>query len=102
MLEHHAGQLKTCPSCGQTIAPTGLRLPPIKSRIYEAVQRRPGISADELRAIVWANDCNGGAENLKTIHVHVYQLNKLLAPLGIMVRAPFGAGGGYRIRKVTQ
>ena len=64
------------------------------------MQSHPGISAEELREIVCADDLDGGPENLKTIHVHVYQLNKLLIPLGIVVRAPFGAGAGYRIRKV--
>jgi hypothetical protein len=63
------------------------------------VQRHPGTSAEELREIVWAYDLDGGPKNLKTIHVHIYQLNKLLIPLGIVVRAPFGAGAGYRIRK---
>ena len=34
-----------CSHCGQPIPPTGLRLPPIKQRIYEVVQRHPDISA---------------------------------------------------------
>jgi hypothetical protein len=92
---------KFCPACGQVVIPDGLRLPPTKRRIFEAVQRRPGISADELRAAVWADDPNGGPEDRKVIHVHVHQLNRLLAPLGIRVRAPFGAGAGYRIQDVS-
>jgi hypothetical protein len=94
--------MKTCAACGQAIVPDRLRLPPIKQRILDAVQRRPGIGAEELRALVWADDPDGGPEDRKVIHVHVHQLNKLLAPLGIVVRAPFGAGAGYRIQKVTQ
>ena len=65
-------------------------LPPIKQRIFDAVTRRSGISAEELRCIVWADR--------KCLHVHVSQLNHLLAPHGIMVRSQ---GGGYRIRSVS-
>jgi hypothetical protein len=89
--------IKTCSSCGQIIPPTGLRLPPIKRRIYDAVQRRPDITAEELRCLVWANDPSGGPEDRKCLHVHVAQLNTLLRPHGIMVRSQ---GGGYRIRSV--
>jgi hypothetical protein len=83
-----------CPTCQQVIPPEGLRLPPIKRRIYDAVQRHPDINAEELRCLVWADDPNGGPEDRKVLHVHVSQLNHLLAPHGVMVRSQ---GGGYRI-----
>jgi hypothetical protein len=83
-----------CPTCHQLIPPEGLQLPPIKARIYEAVRWCPGISAEVLRSIVWDGP-DGGPENPKVLHVHVCQLNKRLAPLGVMVRAQ---GGEYRIR----
>ena len=95
MLTRPKSQVDICSHCGQPIPPTGLRLPPIKQRIYAAVQRHPGISAEELRCLVWAHDPNGGPENFKCLHVHVNQLNTLLAPHGIMVRSQ---GGGYQIR----
>ena len=87
-----------CPTCGQPIVPDGLRLPPIKQRILEAVRRRPDISAEELSITVWAEDPTGGPEDRKVLHVHVSQLNHLLAPHGIMVRSQ---GGGYRVRSVS-
>jgi hypothetical protein len=86
---------KICPSCNQVIAPIGLRLPPIKQRIYDAVRRRPDITARELRDWVWADDIDGGPlTDTKCLHVHVAQLNAMLRPHGIMVRSQ---GGGYRI-----
>jgi|SRR6516162_11699329 hypothetical protein len=88
-------QPKICSQCGQVIAPKGLRLPRIKARIFDAVQRRPGITAEELRGVVWADDPNGGPEDRKVLHVHVSQLNQLLVEYGICVRS---AGGGYQIR----
>src|SRR6516165_7664467 len=96
MLERNSA--KTCPACGQVVAPTGLRLPRIKAQIYEAVRQHPDISAEELRCLVWADDPNGGPEDRKVLHVHVSQLNHLLEPYGIMVRSQ---GGGYRIRSVS-
>ena len=87
-----------CSACGQPIPPKGLRLPRIKQRILEIVQSHPDISAEELRGVVWADDPNGGPENRKVLHVHVSQLNQLLAPYGICVRS---AGGGYRVRSTS-
>jgi hypothetical protein len=41
---------KICPACNQPIVPPMPDLTPIKQRILDAVKRRPGISAEELRA----------------------------------------------------
>jgi hypothetical protein len=86
-------QQAICESCGQPIlAQSELPpLPPIKQRILDCVRRRPGINAEELRCVVWADDPSGGPENRKCLHVHVNQLNHLLASLGIVVR--FQDGG---------
>jgi hypothetical protein len=92
-------QFKQCPTCGQPLPPEEeLKLPKIKRRIYDAVKRRPGIGAEELRCVVWADDPNGGPEDRKVLHVHVSQLNHLLAPFGIVMRSQ---GGGYQIRNVS-
>ena len=89
-------QPEICSQCGQVIAPKGLRLPPIKARIFEVVKRRPGITAQQLRDWVWADDTDGGPlTDTKCLHVHVAQLNALLRPFGIAVRSQ---GGGYQIR----
>jgi hypothetical protein len=84
-----------CPCCGARSIPRGLVLPPIKRRIFDAVQRRPGIGAEALRDRIWAADPNGGPEDRKVLHVHVHQLNRLLRPHGIRVRG--SASGGYRV-----
>jgi len=97
-LSAEAAQTRVCPACGQPVIPTELHLPPIKRRIFDAVRRRPGISAEALRQTVWADDPNGGPECHHAIYVHIHQLNRLLTPLGIVVRAPKGAGAGYQIR----
>ena len=75
--------------------PAGLTLPRTKRAILDAVRARPGISAEDLRAIVWTADPNGGPEDRKVLHVHVHQLNKLLASLGVAVRG--SVSGGYRV-----
>src|SRR5262249_7305470 len=83
-----------CPTCGRPIAPAEPALPPIKRRILAVVNKRPGITAEQLRGIVWAHDSAGGPETFKVIQVHIWQLNNLLAPLGIAVR---GGSNGYRL-----
>jgi len=87
---------RCCPTCGAPIVSAELTLPPIKKCILDAVRRRPGITAEQLRGIVWARDPNGGPECRHALYVHIYSLNKLLAPLGA-VRAPRPCTGGYRL-----
>jgi hypothetical protein len=87
--------LPICPCCGQRLIPQDLALPPIKRRILDAVQRRPGISAEELRTSVWAADPNGGPENPKVIHVHIWQLNKALQLHRLRFRG--STSHGYRL-----
>jgi hypothetical protein len=48
---------------------------------------------------VWADDPSGGPEDRKVLHVHINQLNHLLAALRIEVRSQ---GGGYHIRSTNR
>jgi hypothetical protein len=86
-----------CPGCGRPLPRDNLGLPHIKRRIYELVSRHPGISAEHLCELVWADDPSGGPESgRKAIHVHVNQLNRRLAVFGIAVRGSLTAG--YQLR----
>jgi hypothetical protein len=81
------------------IVPPVPNLTPIKQRILDAVKRRPGITAQQLRDWVWADDIDGGPlTDTKCLHVHIAQMNAMLRPLGITVRSE---GGGYRIRTIS-
>jgi hypothetical protein len=88
-----------CPCCGQAVVPSGLKLPKLKQRIFDVVQRHPGIDGEGLRTLVWAEDPNGGPTCTTAIYVHINQLNRLLTPHGIVVRG--SRGGGYRITTST-
>ena len=91
-------QQPICDACGQPVLVRSELppLPPIKQRILDAVRRRPGITAQELRNWIWADDPDGGPlTDTKCLHVHVSQLNNLLAPLGVCVRSQ---GGGYFVK----
>jgi hypothetical protein len=86
-----------CPTCRQPIVPPVPDLTPIKRCILDTVKRRPGISAEELRGIVWSGP-DGGPECRHTIFVHIAQLNNALRPHGICLRSE---GGGYRFRSAS-
>jgi DNA-binding response OmpR family regulator len=87
----------TCPCCGQLVIPAGLVLPRVKARIFNLIRRRPGISADALSALVWAEDPNGGSDR-KTVHVHIWHLNhQWLAKHGLQIRGSCSAG--YRVQE---
>jgi hypothetical protein len=70
--------------------PPSLNLPPFERRLFEAAQQ--GISAEELRRQVQAND------DRRLLHLHIARLNTLLRPHGICVRSE---GGIYRTRSTT-
>jgi DNA-binding response OmpR family regulator len=88
-----------CPRCGQPTLPANLiPLPPLKARILDLVQRHPGIDAETLRTLVWASDPSGGPEDRKVLHVHIHQLNQLLATHGLRVRG--SRSFGYRVQRI--
>lgn len=66
-------------------------LPPIKRQLYEAVKCKPGITARELRALIWADNVT----DTRQLHILVAQLNTLLRPFGATIRSE---AGGYQIR----
>jgi len=88
----------TCPTCGQAVLThLSIPLPPIKARIFDLVRRHPGINAETLRTLVWASDPSGVPEDPKVLHVHIHQLNRLLAAHGLRVHG--SRSFGYRIER---
>ena len=74
---------------------TELRWPRVKRRIFEAIQKRPGITARELTALVYEDDPNGGPESTKCVHVHINHMNRRLAREGMAIKGH--VTDGYRI-----
>ena len=91
-----------CPSCGRVIASAldDLALPRLKKRLLDIVSSRPGIDAETLRELLWADDPNGGPEDRKVLHVHISQLNNLLRPRGFQVRGHVSYG--YRVEGIAK
>ena len=91
-----AANPRICSRCGQPFLPP-LALPPMKRKILDAVRRQPGIDAENLRIAVWTGP-DGGPEDPKVLHVHIHQLNRLLAPFEIRVRG--SRTYGYRLQTI--
>ena len=83
-----------CEACGQPVLQRSELPPltPIQQAIFDIVRKRPGVSAERLRGLVWQGP-DGGPESRNAIFVHIAGLNARLAPLGVTVRSR----GGYRI-----
>lgn len=92
-----------CPTCKRPLPPDGLQLSPIKRRILDLVARSGEIPANVLHTALWGSDPNGGPE-MKTLHEHIWQLNRLLAPHGLAVSAGRGGGraGGKPYRLIAE
>jgi hypothetical protein len=69
----------TCPSCG-AIVPPKIALSRTGRRIFDAVKAHPGILAENLRDIVWADDPSGGPESRHAIYAHVFILQWRSSP----------------------
>jgi hypothetical protein len=83
-----------CAACGaalQVYEP----LPRIKKRIFDAVRKNPGISAERLRLLVWHDDPNGGPESRQNVHVQINQLNRLLVREGLRIQGH--VTNGYKL-----
>ena len=99
--------VKSCPCCGAPIdidaslswTPENrllvgrghvAQIPKMQAKIFDALWRaRPrfvGISQDEMRAIVYADDPSGGAGSRNVVSVNVMNLRKTLAPFGLTVQ----------------
>lgn len=99
---------KCCAACGQTIPEplsVGVKLSPIRTRIFEAVRRAGagGICRDDLMDVVYGNAADGGPGSANVIAAHVAQINKLLAPLGRRIASDRGRGSGtYTLRSLKE
>jgi len=88
-----------CRACGQPLPSEvrgGVYLPPRKVMIYDTIKRFPGITAEGIQA-----NCFPYAMKLRSIHVHICQINDLLAGTDLRIRGDLSTGkhdhGGYRI-----
>jgi|HubBroStandDraft_3_1064219.scaffolds.fasta_scaffold332353_2 hypothetical protein len=88
-----------CPTCRQLIPPDNpFATRSVKSRIYAYVCKHPeGVTGDQIRAHVYADDPDGGAESISIINVHVHQMNKVLGAQGIKIWSGQGRWSNYKM-----
>ena len=81
---------KLCACCGQPLAEyrLGIRLTPLKARIFDAIKRR-GSERIQAREI----------GNPVTVKSHVWQINDLLEETDWRIDGLRGVHGGYRLER---
>ena len=93
------GAMTTCPHCGHSLPKrgAGVRLTPLKARIYEAVRRAgpAGIDADELFGLIYG----GTPASRWTLKAHIWQINDVLQDPGRRILGQRGNGGRYRLAR---
>jgi hypothetical protein len=82
--------MKWCPSCGQPmpILRLGVKLTPLKARLYDAVQFRGG------DGILTDTVCTIFGMNSRTLKAHIHQINQIIAKKGYRI---YGRGGYLRL-----
>ena len=90
-----------CPRCGQPLPAKkrgGVYLPAKKACIFDFIMAHPGVTLAGIRA-----HCFADGTNAKLIHVHVHQINEMLAGTSMMIKGEKRGGyrepGTYRIMK---
>jgi hypothetical protein len=86
----HSGAQRRCPYCGGPLIDVrlGVRLSPLKARIFDLVQRagRDGISGADLHELAYAGDrWDGRRPAAATIKVHIHQINEALEDTGYRI-----------------
>jgi hypothetical protein len=92
------GKNEVCPCCKQPLPSqerAGVYMPPQKAKIFDAVRKFPGLTADELNS-----KCFGGSTGKNTVRQHIKQINDLLESTDIRIsgKQP-GMFGHYHIIK---
>lgn len=94
---------RRCPYCDQVLPEfrLGIRLPPLKARIFDLVQRggRDGIELEDLWALTYNGNSpkdhgNRGERKRSTLRMHVFQINEEIADAGYRIVC---SGGSYRL-----
>ena len=85
-----------CQCCGQSVENVreGVRLTPLKARIFDLIKARPGITQGELCWIVYGVNAQAGQW---TIGAHVHQIRNLLKGTGVIVQGV--PHNGYSVRE---
>jgi hypothetical protein len=81
---------RTCTCCGQTLPEIrlGVRLTPLKARLFDLVQRsgHDGIDRRDLFDIVFGDDdAHSRKHSFSTLKAHIFQLNESIADTGYRI-----------------
>jgi hypothetical protein len=86
-----AKDCKFCPTCQRAIVPDTAPMRPLARRILTLIERHGEVYPEVIHAALWGSDPNGGP-GMGCLHVHVFWLNRALAPFGLVVTAGPGRG----------
>lgn len=91
--------MKICPCCKREMPPNVELRGAVKQRIYDYIASRHGVNRMQIMDAVYADDANGGPENLNVISVHICFINKQLRAMkaGVKIWCRGGPGSIYRI-----
>jgi hypothetical protein len=85
---------RRCHYCGQGLPEVrlGVRLTPLKARIFDLIQRGgdDGITSADLFDIAFSD----GEHSRETLKAHIYQINELIEDEGYRI---VNGGSGYRL-----
>lgn len=59
---------------------------PIKQAIFDFIRTHPGCTRNQIINSVYADDPNGGPENVSIISAHLQQMRPTLTAAGIAIR----------------
>jgi hypothetical protein len=93
--------MNKCPCCGQLLPPklsvTGTK----RKELVELLSRRAdGMTREQIAAVLWEDDPNGGPDNTMAVCQLVHQARLQLRRQGYTIWSNRGPGARYRIMKL--
>lgn len=97
MMRHPRISPPRCPHCGRVMqhVRAGVKMTPIKARIFDLIFDRPGISRAEIAETIFKT-----RERTKTVAAHIWQINELLQSTDVRLRGL--SFYGYRVVSITK
>ena len=75
---------QVCPRCGQPLSTRyGVALSPVRLRIFDLIERRPGISSTQMASALYPEYDLKAAR--RVIYTHIIHINEILEPTDVRV-----------------
>lgn len=90
-------KVEVCECCKRPLAPRIAVGGKVKQRVFDFIANNAGVTTRQVMDAVYADDPDGGPDDLKNIAVQVCFINKVIAKQGLKIKSTRGPGATYSL-----